>query len=81
MAEPTTPRPAESCARCRFSVEDPHAPALHCRRYPPQLIVLSSNGFTGMVSDRVSSRLPHTGSDDWCGEYQARAAEGEVARG
>jgi hypothetical protein len=79
MPDPT-PRPAESCALCRFSLDDDGS--LFCRRYPPQLVVLSRNGFAGMQSDRVSSRLPQAYSDDWCGEYQsAPAAEGEVARG
>jgi hypothetical protein len=76
MPDPTPP--AESCALCRFSLEDDGS--LFCRRQPPQLVVLTSTGFGIGSTEHVRARFPLVAGTDWCGEYQSAPAA-EVSRG
>lgn len=67
----------EKCGNCRFSGESVDSGGdryMDCKRYPPQLVVVSSSGgeFAGMRSAgfTLKARHPQIKDGDWCGEWR-----------
>ncbi len=58
---------SETCANCRFGKAA--SVSVQCRRYPPPQIPYGSSGV------QFYQERPFLAKDDWCGEYQPKAAK------
>lgn len=57
------------CRKCRHYKKHDSYDAGFCRRYPPQLVVVSSRNDHGYVEYAIEQRFPWMEGGEGCGEY------------
>lgn len=67
---PTTP--VKACASCRFSAYHQGFNGLHCRRYPPQVLLEPENA---VQPAREIGLWPPVEPEHWCGEFQPKPSK------